>query len=342
MRSRVFNALSKLLNTIKNDPNKRGINIPISDDSRIIIFSDQHKGAKDFADDFALSEDNYVNALEWYNLHNYSFISLGDSEEFWENTLLQVKKHNKKSFDIERKFHDRASFYKVFGNHDLYWDNDPLAAFHLNDLYGGTVKIHEGILLKYSHPTKSTNIFLTHGHQGDKQSDGNWFSKWFVSNIWAPLQSYLQINPNTPAYDKESKSLHNQLMYEWVSEQENLSLITGHTHQPVFKSLTFLERLYYQLEQARASDDKELQQHFEEKLSEQIKKGETAPTFKAYKPTYFNSGCCCYSDGDITGIEIANGHINLIKWVYTDNGKNSERQLLETSLLTELHQPYKK
>ena len=31
-------------------------------------------------------------------------------------------------------------------------------------------------------------------------------------------------------------------------------------------------------------------------------------------PTYFNSGCCCFSDGDITGIEIADGYIRLIKW----------------------------
>jgi hypothetical protein len=33
---------------------------------------------------------------------------------------------------------------------------------------------------------------MTHGHQGDLQSDGNWFSKWFVSSIWGPLQGYLR------------------------------------------------------------------------------------------------------------------------------------------------------
>jgi hypothetical protein len=32
------------------------------------------------------------------------------------------------------------------------------------------------------------------------------------------------------------------------------------------------------------------------------------------KPTYFNSGCCCFDDGTITGIEIMDGFIRLIKW----------------------------
>jgi hypothetical protein len=31
-------------------------------------------------------------------------------------------------------------------------------------------------------------------------------------------------------------------------------------------------------------------------------------------PLYFNSGCCCFVDGDITGIEIGDGDIRLIKW----------------------------
>jgi len=29
---------------------------------------------------------------------------------------------------------------------------------------------------------------------------------------------------------------------------------------------------------------------------------------------YFNSGCCCFSNGDITGIELAEGEIRLVLW----------------------------
>ena len=36
-------------------------------------------------------------------------------------------------------------------------------------------------------------------------------------------------------------------MYEWSSVEKNILLITGHTHQPAFMSLTHLERLYERL-----------------------------------------------------------------------------------------------
>jgi len=55
--------------------------------------------------------------------------------------------------------------------------------------------------------------------------------------------------------------------------------------------------------------------------------------YMSMKPSYFNTGCCCFSDGDITGIEIAEGCIRLIKWSRI-NG-NPTRHLLEEM---ELHQ----
>jgi hypothetical protein len=32
------------------------------------------------------------------------------------------------------------------------------------------------------------------------------------------------------------------------------------------------------------------------------------------KPSYFNTGCCRFEDGDITGIELDDGVLRLIKW----------------------------
>jgi hypothetical protein len=32
------------------------------------------------------------------------------------------------------------------------------------------------------------------------------------------------------------------------------------------------------------------------------------------KPCYFNTGCCCFADGDITGLELAGGEIRLVRW----------------------------
>lgn len=351
-QQKIFEALSNLFKEIKEHSGKKGLIIPFEQHAgKFIIFSDQHKGRRNGADDFKQAEPNYLSALEYYNNNDFCFINLGDSEELWENRMWQVKKKNKATFEAEKKFIERNNHIKIYGNHDLYWDVSPFAAMHLKDMYGGKVKVYEGVVLQCAVGSmQSANrqkdgpltidyspltIFLTHGHQGDAQSDGNKFSKFFVAWIWAPLQSLLRINPNTPAYNAEKKTLHNHIMYEWSSHQKNMLLITGHTHQPVFKSLTHLEKLYKEFQLAeKEKNEKQLTV-----LMDEIKKKEKEFTavsvdYMNMKPSYFNTGCCCFSDGDITGIEIADGCIRLIKWTMKEN--KSERQVLEETALEKL------
>ncbi|HET9434017.1 MAG TPA: hypothetical protein VFO37_09700, partial [Chitinophagaceae bacterium] len=225
-RSRIFKALSDLFRNIKEEPGKKGIILTLKENSRIIVFSDHHRGAKNGADDFMKAEDSYLAALDHYFNHKFQLISLGDSEELWENTLASVKKNNSISFEAEKKFVLQDRFFKIFGNHDLYWDNSPMATQQLKTIYGKKLRVFEGVVVeiekdffwdnnqsgKVDREKKKINnpvsflkqvtddeseglpiancpltIFLTHGHQGDASSDGNWFSKFFVSNIWAPL-----------------------------------------------------------------------------------------------------------------------------------------------------------
>jgi predicted phosphodiesterase len=282
-----------------------------------------------------VAEPNYLAALDHYSQNDFLLISLGDAEELWENSLTRVKKYNIPAFDAEKKFVQNGKFVKIFGNHDLYWDNDPFAYWQLKSIYGENIKVYEGVILAANIGTKSIRICCTHGHQGDSQSDGNWFSKFFVAKIWAPLQAYLRINPNTPAYDLEKKTLHNTIMYDWSSQQKDLLLITGHTHQPVFESLTHLERLYKKYQNAGKENNSTLLKE----LEKEILKRETAFTavsidYMTMKPHYFNSGCCCFSDGDITGIEISGGCIRLVKWELTD--ERPHRVVLEERKLEDL------
>jgi hypothetical protein len=128
-----------------------------------------------------------------------------------------------------------------------------------------------------------------------------------VAHLWAPLQRYLRINVNAPSTDTALRNKHNRIMYEWSSHRKNLLLITGHTHQPVFASGMYSSHPSNQFDKPEA---------------EQL------------KPTYFNTGCCCFNDGDITGIEIADGHIRLIKWY--DEGDRSFRKVLEEKALVDL------
>lgn len=322
-RKRVFAALSKLKKTMENDPGKDGFIIPFNCKiHRFIIFSDQHKGRKNGADDFMHAEKNYVAALQHYNDLGFHFISLGDSEELWENTFLHVMKHNRASYNEEKKFVARNAFTKIFGNHDLDWEIDPLAPAYLKKLYGADIEVLQSVMLETTIGEKTLKIFCTHGHQGDLQSDGNWFSKVFITKIWAPLQAFLRINPNTPAYDQQLKTEHNRVMYEWSLQQRNLILITGHTHQPVFESLTHYERLQRQHRKALYEHNPQWAQALEDEMRWRSKDNtQITEDYLNIKPVYFNTGCCCFSDGDITGIELADGCIRLIEW------KEKDRQI---------------
>jgi predicted phosphodiesterase len=339
-RAHVHHALTRLYADVISKSNKKGLLLEFNPSTdRFIIFSDMHKGAKNGADDFAFCEKNYLQALTHYNENNFTYIQLGDAEELWENTVAAIKKANTPSFEKEKLFLQRKAFIKIYGNHDLFWDNSPFSGLELEHIYKQKVVIYEGVVLRTNLRDTSLDIFLTHGHQGDELSDGNWFTKWFIANIWAPLQSYLLINPNTPAYYNFLKTVHNKLMYEWIAPQQNKLLITGHTHQPVFQSLTHLELLYRKLSIAKANNDETAIRAVETEIEIKHQKGQMLPDFSGYMPTYFNSGCCCFNDGDITGIEIDAGQMSLIKWEYNSVTQVPERVLLDTVSLSELVTP---
>lgn len=336
-QEKVNNALTDLYNSIADEPGKKG---PLyafrPDEHPVIIFTDLHKGTRDGADDFAICEDNYLAALDYYNERKYYYINLGDSEELWENVLPNVIKYNKKTFAAERNFIERRAFVKLIGNHDLYWGNDPLAPTVLKSVYTVPLKAHTGAVLRAQLPDGEIDFFCTHGHQGDAQSDGNAFSKWFVSYIWGPAQSFLEINTNSPSCNDTNKTLHNQFMYEWSAAQKNLVLITGHTHQPVFNSLTHLERLYLQLEDAREKNDTVAQEKILAEIPRRRREYDhVGQSFRNMKPSYFNAGCCCFEDGNITGIEISEGYVRLVKWT-KKNGNIPSREVAEEIHLVDL------
>jgi len=333
----VMKALTELYDESANPKTKKLNRLNLDAvNQRIIIFSDQHRGARDGADDFAVCENSYLTALEYYNNEKFYYINLGDCEELWENTLFTIVKHNEAVFGKEKLFISRDAYCKVFGNHDLFWDNDPLVPVWLKKIYGKGIRIFTGVMIRVDFSSgKYLNIFCTHGHQGDKQSDGNAFSKWFVSYIWGPLQKFLEINTNDPSANDNLKTLHNMYMYDWSAAQDNILLVTGHTHQPVFNSLTHLERLYQQLEKAHTLNDADALKKIEAEIPRRKREYDFInQSFDKMKPSYFNSGCCCFEDGTITGIEICDGFIRLIKWSLV-NGK-PERSVAEEEKLDSL------
>ncbi|MEP7279473.1 MAG: metallophosphoesterase [Bacteroidota bacterium] len=312
----VFASLNIVLQAIRKGDTTAGIMLPYElNTGRFIIFSDQHKGARDNADDFCLAEKNYSAALDYYYDHEFTFINLGDCEELWENTPEVVMKINKDILLSEARFLQQNRYYRVFGNHDLEWKYPFQQKLYLKTVFGDALKIYEGVVLQTQHNNKTYSLFLTHGHQGDKRSDGNPFSTWIVAAIWTPIQRFLDININTISDSFELVDAHNIMMYEWSATQQQLIFISGHTHKPVFASLDHIDLLTHQLQAAKLTGNKALIGKIENDLAVYTKQYEGKKFVKSMaSPSYFNTGCCCYDDGDISGIEIEGGNIRLIKW----------------------------
>ena len=99
-------------------------------------------------------------------------------------------------------------------------------------------------------------------------------------------------------------------MYEWAAARNDLILIAGHTHNPVFVSipdLATLERVQGDLYKKPDDDDAagQLDRDIDSARSEAS--GDNRSQGARGRSCYFNSGCCCFSNGDITGIELADG-----------------------------------
>ncbi len=293
---------------------------------RYIIFSDQHRGACNRADDFLRSERAYNAALAYYLRKGYTLVVLGDVEELWEETPAAVLNAYPRTFELEAQFHQRGRYVRIWGNHDDAWQYADSVRHHLDAVYGAPpLHVHESLHLIVTDGTAELGtLFLLHGHQGDAAND-RWarVTRLFVRYFWRTFQRLTGISLNTPATDWGLRKKINQALYAWAAHYPKRILIAGHTHTPVFKSQTQAAQITAEIA-ARESAAPESNADLEEvsKLLAQrewvLAQNQSEPylesTAPLAKPCYFNTGCCCFFDGDITGIEIAQGQIRLVRW----------------------------
>ena len=297
--------------------------------AKFIIFSDHHKGNRDGADDFGVCERAYNAALAYYYNLGYTLVVLGDVEELWEERPQTVMKAYPHTLALEGKFHQDGRYLRFWGNHDDDWSHgDMVEKLLVPALGGGPLNVRETLILHVRDGEKELGrLLLTHGHQGTLESDRIApISKWIVRHIWRPFQRLIKFSLNTPAKDYQLRHAHDSAMYSWSEEQEKVVLIAGHTHRPVFKSETHEASIHELIKQAQEKlagdpDNSDLQEKLAEFSAElewvlaqsQAFRAEN-PVIPLKKPSYFNTGCCAFSDGDVTGLEISNGKIRLVRW----------------------------
>lgn len=305
------------------------------DSDKWIIFSDHHRGIGDGADDFAPCKQTYLAALEHYAKEGYSLILLGDVEEFWENTLKKVITKYADVLEVEKLFYDKSQLLKVWGNHDDAWNHLQKVSTYLFPFFKN-IATYEAINFEVvSNGSKVGNMLLVHGHQGSGASDKfASISKWFVRIFWRNFQRIFKFPLSTPAKSKRLKDRHDIAMHTWAKGRDKQIVVCGHTHQPVFMSKNHLDILQKEREDIRASGSSETDRlaAIESRIAELEKKTTAIGTLVAdTHPCYFNTGCCSYADGDITGLEISEGKISLVKWA------NDKRKIISSEKLEDIY-----
>jgi predicted phosphodiesterase len=271
---------------------------------RIAILSDHHRGTGDHADDFRACEHAYSAALGYYLAAGYRLFLLGDVEELWENWRpKKIFERYAYVYGLEHKFADTGRLERFWGNHDLRWQKDDEIQSQI-----GTAQMREALMLSVG----ERRIFFVHGHQG---TDTGLIPQLAVRFPWRFLQAKFGASATTPSHDHELRSQHDTAMFEWARQQRGRIVIAGHTHRPVFSSSVPdppIARTVPELEaELKQTNDPALAAELEYARTLERRK-QTAVDLKP--PCYFNTGCCSFPDGDITGLELADGEIRLVRW----------------------------
>lgn len=270
--------------------------IPLNCDSKFVFFSDCHRGNNSYADDFVRNREIYYHALRNYYENDFTYIELGDGIELWENRDFdEIFKAHKNVFMLLREFHLKNRLHMIWGNHDMVFKNPKTTAKLINTYFDEVTAIHKSFLKDLV----------------------------FDESIILEVEGY----------------------------EKNIFLIHGHQadffNYILWKWSRFLVRfLWKPLQILGIKDPTSPAKNFKEliKVERRLKKwilannnqmiiaGHThRPRFPDYgELPYFNDGSCVHPRS-ITGIEIEDMQISLIKW-HTISHQNGTLQIVRTVL----------
>jgi UDP-2,3-diacylglucosamine pyrophosphatase LpxH len=188
--------------------------------NKFIVFSDQHKGAGDKADDFRKCKNTYIAALQHYLQNGFSLILLGDVEELWEQPFKEVEKTHGDVLQLEASF-PPGRYFRVWGNHDDKWMSERKVRKKLAR-YMPTGAIYEAIRFELHNDSESVGtMLLLHGHQGTFASDKiRGIARFFVG-IYRYFQLLTGKGKTTPAKDVCLRGKHDTIMYNWAVKQKS-------------------------------------------------------------------------------------------------------------------------
>jgi UDP-2,3-diacylglucosamine pyrophosphatase LpxH len=252
--------------------------ISFDDSSKFVLMSDCHRGDGSWADGFSKNQNIYFAALNQYYNRDYTYIELGDGDELWEkNKLSDIIHVHRDAFWILSRFYNDGRLHFLYGNHDMVKKDE---------------KFVENNLYEYFDERKKE---------------------------YFPLFENIKV--------------HEGLILRHKETGKKIFLIHGHQvdffNYRLWKVGRFLSSyLWKPLQLIGINDPTSTAKNYAKKnaignlLTEwAVREGHTLiaghthrPAFpEADQPQYFNTGSCVHPRC-ITAIEIAYGHITLVKW----------------------------
>ncbi len=287
----------------------------LEEGDKLVIFSDLHMGDGSPKDDFRSNAGLFKSVIEkFYFKNEYKLILNGDVEELLRYPIGKITKRWKKIYDVFRMYHAENRLFKTVGNHDmlLTFPDPPETEFD----------VHQALLLETQHG----ELMVFHGHQASMTYQR--INKW-VGFILRYIANPLGIRNYSVAHDSRKQYAIEKKVYHYSSFRKRASII-GHTHRPLFESLSKAERLKYRIEQLCRAYNKRKEEQSRKKIKKQIKSHKKELKKLSNKnngvlfesqlynsifhiPCLFNSGCVIGKRG-MTCLEITENQISLVHW----------------------------
>jgi predicted phosphodiesterase len=270
-------------------------------------------------DDFRRNGEFFRTILDGYYLEKkFKLILNGDIEDLQKFPYQSIKERWAEIYDLFDRFERDTGLLKTVGNHDA-----PLFK------KGSNGKLRRGIRLQF----KGNDIFVFHGHQALRLYEKHNYLSGFIVRY---LLKTFRIKNKTAAYDSEKRFKVERRVYDFSSKHKLVSII-GHTHRPLFESMSKINYLKFNIERMvrkyPTADDTEKNRieikvrEFKTELERIYAKGKHLQSsiynISIAIPCLFNSGCVIGKRG-MTAIEIADEQISLVHWF---DSKRSNRYL---------------
>ncbi|NTU68306.1 MAG: metallophosphoesterase [Chlorobiaceae bacterium] len=308
--------LERLLNTAKP--------IALGPGSKVLILSDLHMGNGGRRDEFKRNAD-LVRAMlkDYYLPEKYSLALNGDVEELFKFSVESIQEQWKGIYDLFLRFEQNGFFWKTYGNHDadLFEERDYRLSGHLVE----SVRFTWG----------DEVMLLFHGHQA---SILLWETYPMVSRAVVLFLRYVAkpmgIRNFSTAYNSRRRFAIEKSIYDFSNQAKIVSII-GHTHRPLFESLSKVDHLNYRIEElcraypAASPVERlrikerivELKTMLDACFTEGKKIGLRSGRYNNIViPSVFNSGCAIGKRG-VTALEIDGDRIRLVYWFKGKQGR---------------------